>query len=299
MLVGSAGLFWLAGLRRRRLAYRCAGLVLVGAVVVTGAVGAAASDGVLEINQACALNGGCFPGDTSGFPVTITSTAPGSNFRLTGDLVVPVGPQSGIRINMTTSGEPVEIDLGGFSLLGPNECSGFPVVCSLTNASLEGCTLASNGSDGIQVSVSSSSRQGGIVVRNTVDQTNGIGIASGAGALVVDNQVVDTGSIGISVGAGAVVRGNVVRGAESHGVSADDASLVEGNAVRGNGGAGLVVGNHSLVRRNTAYSNTGVGLALGSGTGYSDNVIANNSAGTVTGGTEFGVNMCDGAIGCP
>jgi hypothetical protein len=42
-----------------------------------------ASDGQLEINQACAVNTGCFPGDDPGFPVTITQ--PGS-YRLTGNL---------------------------------------------------------------------------------------------------------------------------------------------------------------------------------------------------------------------
>ncbi len=32
-----------------------------------------AVDGVLEINQACAVNTGCFAGDTAGFPVIIAS----------------------------------------------------------------------------------------------------------------------------------------------------------------------------------------------------------------------------------
>ncbi len=36
-----------------------------------------AVDGVLEINQACAVNAGCFAGDTAGFPVTITGAGSG------------------------------------------------------------------------------------------------------------------------------------------------------------------------------------------------------------------------------
>ncbi|MDG2051443.1 MAG: hypothetical protein P8M78_14920 [Myxococcota bacterium] len=34
---------------------------------------ALAVDGVLEINQACAVNTGCFSGDAAGLPVTITA----------------------------------------------------------------------------------------------------------------------------------------------------------------------------------------------------------------------------------
>jgi len=36
------------------------------------AMPARASDGVLEINQTCAIQTGCFAGDTAGFPVTIS-----------------------------------------------------------------------------------------------------------------------------------------------------------------------------------------------------------------------------------
>ena len=44
---------------------------------------ALAVDGVLEINQTCAISTGCFPGDSPGFPVSVTQ--PGS-YRLTGNL---------------------------------------------------------------------------------------------------------------------------------------------------------------------------------------------------------------------
>lgn len=45
---------------------------------------AQASDGVAEINQACAVNTGCVAGDTAGFPVSL-GASPG-NDRLTSDL---------------------------------------------------------------------------------------------------------------------------------------------------------------------------------------------------------------------
>ena len=47
---------------------------------------ALAVDGVLEINQTCAVLTGCFAGDAPGFPVTMDSTTPGKSFRLTSDL---------------------------------------------------------------------------------------------------------------------------------------------------------------------------------------------------------------------
>ena len=51
---------------------------------------ALAVDGVLEINQTCAVQTGCFVGDTAGYPVTIYSKTGGS-YRLTGDLLGVAG----------------------------------------------------------------------------------------------------------------------------------------------------------------------------------------------------------------
>jgi hypothetical protein len=46
---------------------------------------ALASDGVLEINQTCAVETGCLAGDSPGFPVTISTAG---SYRLTGSLNV-------------------------------------------------------------------------------------------------------------------------------------------------------------------------------------------------------------------
>src|SRR5262245_58659019 len=78
---------------------------------------ALAVDGQVLITQARALAGGVTAGDTPGFPVTISepgSYKPGSN------LIVPDGNTDGIVI--TTS--HVTIDLNGFAILGPVDCSG-------------------------------------------------------------------------------------------------------------------------------------------------------------------------------
>ncbi len=56
-------------------------------LLLTFATPTLAVDGVLEINQTCAVHTGCLSGDTPGFPVTI-SGAPGISFRLTSSLAV-------------------------------------------------------------------------------------------------------------------------------------------------------------------------------------------------------------------
>lgn len=56
-------------------------LVILFASMMSFASMAVAADGELEINQACAGSSvGCFPGDSAGFPVSITQ--PGS-YRFT------------------------------------------------------------------------------------------------------------------------------------------------------------------------------------------------------------------------
>ncbi len=73
---------------------------------------ALATDGVAEINQTCAVQTGCFSGDTAGYPVTIDGTA-GRSYRLTGDLIVPDENTDGIKVSTPS----VTIDLNGFEIV--------------------------------------------------------------------------------------------------------------------------------------------------------------------------------------
>jgi hypothetical protein len=82
-----------------------------------------AVDGVVLINQNAALAGSVTPGDTPGFPVTISVSG---SYRLSGNLVVP---DSGTTAILVTTND-VTIDLNGFSIIGPTICVGFPVACS-------------------------------------------------------------------------------------------------------------------------------------------------------------------------
>ena len=58
-------------------------LLLSGLLLATSSW---AGDGVLEINQACAVETGCMPGDTAGFPVAILTSG---SYRLTSSPAVP------------------------------------------------------------------------------------------------------------------------------------------------------------------------------------------------------------------
>src|SRR5881409_3648374 len=81
-----------------------------------------AVDGVVLIGQYSALAGNVTPGDTAGFPVTIS--LPGS-YRLSGNLTVP-DFSSAILI----TAEHVTLDLNGFSIIGPVTCTPNPTNCS-------------------------------------------------------------------------------------------------------------------------------------------------------------------------
>src|SRR5215469_17235968 len=87
-------------------------------------------DGVVLINQNVALAGNVTPGDTPGFPVTITAQG---SYKLSGNLIVPDANTTAIDI----TADPVTIDLNGFSIVGPVVCSGFPVTsCTLSGTGI-------------------------------------------------------------------------------------------------------------------------------------------------------------------
>ena len=71
----------------------------------------------VTITQAKAKQGAVTPGDAPGFPVTISK--PGS-YILASNLTVPDGNTTAIVI----AADHVTLDLGGYAILGPVDCSG-------------------------------------------------------------------------------------------------------------------------------------------------------------------------------
>jgi parallel beta-helix repeat protein len=275
-------------------------------LLMTLAIPALAADGVLEINQTCALNTGCFAGDSAGLPVTISTAG---SYKLTSNLVVPNENTDGIVVG---SGN-VSIDLAGFEIRGVVVCSGPPLVCTpstgtgsgveVTSTSLPGI-LVRNGSItgmgrygvllGVQAEVmqlrARSNRVVGIEVADvsTVSGNsahfNGFeGITVGNGSTVSGNTAYSNGSGGIQVGGASTISGNTAYANGDIGIFANTGSTISGNTVFSNGSTGISTILGSTVSGNTAYGNGGGGISTGTGSTVSGNTVRIN--------TGFGLNL--------
>ncbi len=102
-----------------------------------------ASDGVFEINEVC--DGfGCFPGDTSGLPITITQSG---SYKLTSNLSSGSTTTNVIEINA----DDVTLDLNGFSIIGPRTCTGDNATLVCTNAGMTAHAITASGRKNITV----------------------------------------------------------------------------------------------------------------------------------------------------
>jgi parallel beta-helix repeat protein len=268
---------------------------------------AVATDGVLEINQTCAVGTGCFPGDAPGFPVTIDGSA-GHSYRLTSDLRVPNENTSGIVI----SADDVCTDLNGFAIVGRTTCSGEPpfnpVTCTPTSSSWEGAGSGVESDISIRgISVTNGSITGmgsyGVLVgeqsqvTNVRVRSNRVGISAYTGSIVSGNTVLQNELGGIHAHVASTVSGNTVYRNGGNGISADFGSTVSGNNVYQNG-AGIYA-NASTVY--TAYSNGIAGIGAPLGSTVSGNTVSTNhgvgiyagTGSTVTGNTASS-NQGDG-----
>lgn len=282
---------------------RYALLMLLTALV---APTAHATDGVLEINQACALAGGCFGGDAPLFPVTINGS-PGQSYRLTSNLQVP--DQNTTAILVTEAG--VSIDLNGFSISGPVTCS-FTTYATCAPVGVgygvdaTGSTRVSNGriqgmgADGIRLTFDGvvenvrvlNSGQAGInlgpgssVRRSVASGNGGLGINVSLRGAVVESVTDNNGGDGIVVGQGSAVHDSVSSSNRQDGIRCTGNCLVMNNAVSGNFGYGLVA-TPSPCTQTVAYG---------------QNLIHTNLLGPVLNGAcgiQVGTNVCNFAT-CP
>ena len=251
-------------------------ILLLLPLLLTLTMPAFASDGVLEINQACATSaGGCFPGDASGWPVTIASRG---SYRLTGNLSVPLNTTA-IQIDSTF----VTVDLGGFVVDGQNTCAGYPV---------SGCT-SEFGAPGIN------SIQYLVVVRNgSVTGMSGDCIhLGGASSEAADVRVLFCGgNAGIRMGAAGRVSHSFSGANLNYGILMDDGGTVVDNESRANGSTGLAMGGAahggSLIQ-NVTTDNRGRGITADSLILVSRNIATGNAVVPhISGGVSLGDNLC-------
>jgi hypothetical protein len=204
-----------------------------------------AVDGVVLINQNNALAGSITPGDAPGFPVIIN--LPGS-YRLSSNLVVPDANTTAIWI-LTSD---VTIDMNGFSITGPVECTGYPVTS---------CTPFANGA-GIL----------GLIGRNNISIFNGtirgmgggINLNGGTHIRIENIHVVNNGGDGILLPGTIDIKVLSCTVSENRGTGISGGSgVISGNTVNGNGSDGINAGGS--VTNNIVELNAGSGIvAFGS-----------------------------------
>lgn len=262
---------------------------LAGCVVaVIGGASAVASagNGVREINQSCAALG-CDATDGAGFPI---ETEAWKAYVLTSDLVVPDANTHGIIL-----AEGASLDLNGFSLRGPTQCSGVPATCTGSGTGIGVLAFGFN------------------TIRNgTIARMGSHGLQSGDGLLLEQVRVVGNGGDGVNAGFGSQaisIRGNMIFRNGGIGLNMNFGSpgggLIEGNVIYANGSDGIR-GNLALVRGNRVSSNGGLGLSVsfgGEGTAFGENQFTNNNGGganpQTSGGAQVGVNVCRNGTTCP
>lgn len=274
---------------------------LVALPILMFALPSLAVDGVLEINQVCAVNTGCFSGDTAGFPVTISSAG---SYRLTGNLTVSTAADTAIF----TTAPSVSVDLNGFTISGPTVCSGAPSAGNFICSPFASGRGVWGASDGITV------------INGTIEGMGSSGVQCGNECHVENVTFRSNGSLAINVsGLNSTVRRNRIRlnggGIQApFGVTTENSlSLVGGNGISA---AGLVASNtllnvelngismtQGIVRENEVGFANLFGLSGNSQVAYEGNVFRGNNGGDVnpqvSGGQQTGTNICGGDTICP
>jgi hypothetical protein len=254
------------------------GFLMSGLASVSRAV-----DGVVLIDQARALAGNVTPGDTPGFPVTISQ--PGS-YRLAGNLTVSTTCVSICNSGIFIQADDVTLDLNGFTITGSADYGIYGA---------------------LQPSGSGTKVPSGVFVMNgTVRNFNLYGILLGSRCHIEKVHALSNGRDGLNCSTGSLITGNRVAGNATDsagtfsGIFAGADSTVSNNVVANNHGNGVAVGG-GLVIDNVIYGNTGAGINgfnVGS-TGYARNVLRSNGGGVnVIFAVSLANNLCDGVL-CP
>lgn len=253
---------------------------LMASAAMAVASGAIASEGRYEINQDCAL-AGCFPGDSAGYPIRITSSG---NYVLVSDLTATLAGLGAIEIDAATV-DWINLDLNGYTIDGSGSCTGTPVTACSGAVGFTGISfLQPAGTDHVLLNV----RNG--VVRGF--QTSGlalVGFVTGGaplanGSVIEDLTLAENGQMGLAIeyesGMHVVVR---------------NVRLVR-NGLRGAGASNNIDGTADF-RDVVAYGNAEFGLGAQHGsTIVGSRFIRNGSSGVFCSGSGVPVG-CTLAMG--
>lgn len=257
------------------------------AACLLGAGSAAATEGVIEINEARANAGGVTPGDAPGYPVTLSR--PGS-YRLTGNLIVTTASLSAIEI----TSDDVSLDLYGFSLVGIAGCNG------------EGATLVCTPT-GSGVGVLAISREG-ISIRNGFVYAfpgGGMLLHQVEGCTVEDVSFLFNAGRALQVGGSCTLSGLVIDRNAGEGVfsitndaspsdSPSDDVVLRESVLSRNRGEGVFTTSSAgrdrfVVERSAISGNGRTGADLRTEGGLRDSAVFGNAQG----GIRLGVNSQD------
>jgi hypothetical protein len=245
---------------------------VVLSVLAVTAVPAFAVDGVILIDQNRAMAGGVTPGDSAGFPVTISVSG---SYRLSGNLTVPNVDTTAIDI--TNSANAVTIDLNGFSINGPVSCEldinqpGNPTVCNAaaTDGSIFGPGVGIRSLADETLTVRNGTirgmgrfalfQSGGayVIIENVHARENALGGIWPSSGTVINTTATFNGAQGIIINAG-VIRGTVVSRNVGDGiVSTGLAISVIDSQINSNGGFGINFSSGGVVANSMIHSNAG------------------------------------------
>ncbi len=202
-------------------------ILVLSSIMATLTATAAAADGAVLITQSSALAGNITPGDTPGFPITISREG---TYRLATSLRVTGGTSA-----IIVTGPDVVIDLDGFTIHG--------------NAT-GNVGIASSDSNAISVTI----RNG------TITGFVGDGINARGDFWIVENmRVLRNSGNGIKIGDNFRAHHNIISQNKKMGLQCNYACHVEGNVIAQNGDIGLYITTGTALG-NTILSNTSYGF---------------------------------------
>lgn len=218
-----------------------------------------AADGVVLIDQSHALAGNVTPGDTPGFPVTISQSG---SYRLSGNLTVTDFDTTAIQI----LADLVTLDLNGFSIAGPASC---------TNGPASTCPAPGKGI-GVQAGGDQKFGPAGVRVLNGSVRGMDLGIL-----MTGDGSFVERVTAFNNAGGGMSVAGSVIESAATHnGSFGIIATTVRDCTSVQNFGDGIILDvSGGVAAGNVSSFNGGYGFSVPFGTATGNTAFLNKSFG--------------------
>lgn len=227
----------------KRIAYAW---LAIASLLATAPVSAVTIDnGIVLITQADALAGGVTPGDTPGFPVTISV---GGSYRLASNLTVTT-LVNGIEVRANE----VTIDMAGFTLagsgVGRNGITSFNRSMTVQNGTVRGFTL-----DGVRTIATQMTVDRMRIVANGragVLEFDGDEDVTDTNLVVTNSSIIDNGGNGIFCGGSCQIEGNTISKNLSEAIRVLGVGHVLGNLIYRNGDEGILgdggYGNNTII----------------------------------------------------